>query len=259
MALINCDFFADTLGTSCSMTVILPQSVKRQIGLDGRSSGEGGCPVLYLLHGLSDDHTIWLRRTSIERYAAPLGLAVVMPAAGRSWYANIPEGGDYWDFISRELPSLVESFFPVSRRREDTFVAGLSMGGYGAFKLALRHPERFSRAASLSGVMDIAHPRGWSEQVYRPEFPRIFPSAESVRGSDDDLFHLLESAVRSGRPMPSLFQCCGAGDWLIEDNRRFRRHADGLGCDLTYEESPGGHEWGYWDAGIQRVLSWLRL
>ncbi len=155
MALIECNFFSEALGLSCSMNVILPQSVgKGMIGM--KETGAGSAPpVLYLLHGMSDDHTIWLRRTSIERYAAPLGLAVVMPAVHRSYYTDMHEGGAYWTFVSEELPRIVESLFKVSADPRDRFVAGLSMGGYGAAKLALRRPDFFAAAASLSGAMDI--------------------------------------------------------------------------------------------------------
>ena len=126
MALIQCDFFSESLGFSTSMNVILPQPARERYR------------VLYLLHGMSDDHTIWCRRTSIERYVDPLGLAVVMPAVHRGYYTDMAAGYRYWTFISEELPALARSFFPLSHKREDTFVAGLSMGGYGAFKLALR-------------------------------------------------------------------------------------------------------------------------
>src|ERR687886_2774823 len=116
MALLRCDFFSEALGLSTSMTAILPQPTTTQIGMTG-DAGDGPPPVLYLLHGLSDDDTIWLRRTSIERYAAPLGLAVVMPQVHRSFYADQAYGGRYWTFLSEELPDLVGSHFPVSDRR----------------------------------------------------------------------------------------------------------------------------------------------
>jgi S-formylglutathione hydrolase FrmB len=154
MALLHCDFFSDVLGLSTSMTVILPQATTRQIGMSGAVRADAH-PTLYLLHGMSDDHTIWVRRTSIERYVAPLGLAVVMPAVHRSFYTDMAHGANYWTFISEELPLLARSFFPLATSREANFVAGLSMGGYGAFKLALTYPDRFAAAASLSGVLDL--------------------------------------------------------------------------------------------------------
>src|SRR5580765_1010624 len=110
MALITCDFFSEVLEVGTSMTVVLPQATEEQIGV---SAGQRrtNFPVLYLLHGLSDDHTAWLRYTSIERYAAAAGLAVVMPAVNRSFYANMVTGPRYWDFVADELPEIVGRFF----------------------------------------------------------------------------------------------------------------------------------------------------
>ena len=172
MALIQCDFYSEVLQLSTSMNVILPQPARSRY------------PVLYLLHGLSDDHTIWLRRTSIERFVDPLGLAVVMPAVHRSFYTDMAAGNRYWTFVGRELPALVRAFFPVSRRREDTFVAGLSMGGYGAFKLALSFPQRFAAAASLSGALDQAGAMQHVDPAWRAEMVWVaFPSSTPVSSS----------------------------------------------------------------------------
>ncbi len=256
MALINCDFFSDSLGLSCSMTVIIPQNTQKQIGMKGVVKQKKH-PVLYLLHGMSDDHTIWLRRTSIERYVSELGLAVVMPAVNRSYYTDMACGAKYWTFISEELLRIVHSFFPISEKREDTFAAGLSMGGYGAFKLALRQPERFAAAASLSGALDAAHLyENWPERSH--EMNVIF--GKKISGTDNDLVGISAKLAKSRQPKPILFQCCGTEDFLYKDNIRFRDHLRKLGCyKLQYEEGPGSHEWGYWDTNIQKVLKWLPL
>ncbi len=261
MAFIQCDFFSDTLGLSTSMNVILPQETTRQIGMDGAAAANA-CPVLYLLHGLSDDHTIWQRRTSIERYAAPLGLAVIMPNVGRSWYADMACGLKYWTFISEELPEVCRGFFPLSHRREDTFVAGLSMGGYGAFKLALTKPESFAAAASLSGALDMIYrlEQASQDDDWHRELTHVFGPLDQLTGSIHDTMALAQQLAVSDRPRPSLYQCCGSGDFLIDHNRRFHEHARRLGLDLVYEEDPGyEHTWDYWDLTIQRVLDWLPL
>ena len=112
MAFIQCSFHSDVLGKACSMNVLLPQKVTTQIGMTSSGSRKD-LPVLYLLHGLSDDHSIWMRRTSIERYAASYPLAVVMPDGGRSFYTDMKYGSKYWTFLSEELPEIVCSLFPV--------------------------------------------------------------------------------------------------------------------------------------------------
>ncbi len=202
MAHLRCDFYSDSLNLSTSMTVILPQQTSTQIGMAGRAF-EGLPPVLYLLHGLSDDDTIWLRRTSIERYAAPLGLAVVMPQVHRSFYTDEVYGQRYWTFLSEELPHLVAGFFRISERRQDTFVAGLSMGGYGAWKWALRQPERFAAAATLSGAVDLTS--GRSRRV-RSEDPMLFDRVFGSRGSGRRSRRpdLVAGPRRAGHPSPAV-------------------------------------------------------
>ena len=259
MALLRCSSFSDVLGMSTSMTVLLPQPADRQIGVRqvgadgaGPTSEPTGPPVLYLLHGLSDDDSIWTRHTSIERYAAPLGLAVVMPAVQRSFYLDEAVGLPYWTFLSQELPALVGRFFRVSQRREDTFVAGLSMGGYGALRWALRQPERFAAAATLSGALDVAarSARG------RDDWPRLTGGRE-LAGTDDDPFALLERADPA--TLPRLFATCGTEDELYPDTERLRAVTRAAGIELAGSDAPGIHDWAFWDAAIQDVLAWLPL
>jgi S-formylglutathione hydrolase FrmB len=256
MVHLRCDFFSEALSLSTSMTVVLPQRTSTQIGMAGHTPA-GPPPVLYLLHGLSDDDTTWLRRTSIERYAAPLGLAVVMPQVHRSFYTDEAYGGRYWTFLSEELPELVASLFRVSDRREDTFVAGLSMGGYGALKWALRQPNRFAAAASLSGATDLPAVLASRE---RPEDPRMFERIfgdPPVAGGPDDPRWLLGRTDPS--TLPPLYLCCGTEDWLIEDNIALRDRLAAAGAKVTADFGPGEHDWAYWDARIQDVLAWLPL
>ena len=255
MALLRCDFFSDVLDLSTSMTVILPQATDGQIGMAGTVTA-GPAPVLYLLHGLSDDDTSWVRRTSIERYVDPLGLAVVMPEVHRSCYTDQAHGGRYWTFLSEELPAVVGSFFRVSQRREDTFVAGLSMGGYGALKWALRCPDRFAAAASLSGALDMATRAATGFEPDPALMATVF-GPRQVAGSEDDLLALLDRSdpVR----LPRLHVSCGTEDHLLDENRRFVAAAERRGIDVTVELGPGEHEWGYWDAMLPHVLAWLPL
>ncbi len=256
MAHLRIDFFSDALSLSTSMTVLLPQRTTTQIGMTGTTT-DGPPPVLYLLHGLSDDDTIWLRRTSIERYVAPLGLAVVMPQVHRSFYTDEHYGGAYWTFLSEELPALVHDWFRVSDRREDTFVAGLSMGGYGAVKWALRQPGRFAAAASLSGAVDVT---GLRTERVRPEDPRLFDRVfgdDGPAGTPEDLLWLLGRTDPA--TLPPLYVCCGTEDALIDDNRAFVGEARSAGVDVTSDFGPGDHDWAYWDSTIQDVLAWLPL
>jgi putative tributyrin esterase len=254
MALIQCQFFSEVLNLSTSMTVILPQQSSTQVGMQ-KNMTDDKLQTLYLLHGLSDDDTIWTRRTSIERYVEPLGLAVVMPQVHHSFYTNMEYGNKYWTFLTEELPSIARSFFPLSDAREDNFVAGLSMGGYGAFKWALNHPEQISAAASLSGATDII------SLINRSDFEEVFRlvfGEKDVSGTEHDLFSLIEK-THTNQLKPILYQCCGTEDFLYEDNIRFKERCDTTNYNLTTDFGPGDHDWGYWDKTIQDVLSWLPL
>jgi S-formylglutathione hydrolase FrmB len=251
MALLRCDFFSEVLEVGTSMTVLLPQDSNAQVGVAG-AGGTGDFPVLYLLHGLSDDASAWLRYSSIERYAAPLGLAVVMPQVQRSFYADEAHGAAFWWFLSQELPQVVSSFFRVSERREDTFVAGLSMGGYGALKWALHDPGRFAAAASMSGALDLV---SLSEQPERSAlFHRIF---HGTPGPKDDLFALLEEADPA--VVPPLFVGCGTEDPLYDQSVRFAAAATAAGLDVHEDFRAGAHEWALWDEVVSDVLAWLPL
>ena len=258
MAFFNSNFHSDVLGMACSMNVIMPQQSSTQIGMDSKG-GKKSYPVLYLLHGLSDDHTIWGRRTSIERYVAGMDLIVVMPNTHRGFYTDMAAGAKYWTFISEELPAIVKGFFPVSSRREDTFAAGLSMGGYGALKLGLRCPEKFAAVAGLSSATNVAEfvklqDRG---SDFQQEMQRIF--GDKVKGSDNDLFHLASKLAKDKQKAPAIFQCCGTEDFLYQDNIKFRNHLKKLKLKAHYQEAPGSHNWGFWDQYIQDVLNWLPL
>lgn len=259
MILTTLNFFSETTGMRATMNVILPQRPLAESHADSRPAYR----TLYLLHGYSDDHTAWQRWTSIERYVEGLNLAVVMPTVHLSFYTDMVHGGKFWQFISEEVPAIARDLFPLSADPADTFVAGLSMGGYGAFKLALTHPDRFAAAASLSGALDIrevvkAH-NDPANAAWLVQMRNIFGSdLRKISGSTHDLFTLAE-AVATRKSQPRLYQCCGTEDFLYVDNLRFRDHAKALPLDLTYEEGPGEHNWAYWDRMIQKVLAWLPL
>ncbi|MUK90207.1 esterase family protein [Ornithinibacillus sp. L9] len=252
MALLKCDYFSEVLGLSTSMSVILPE-----ISLP-KGTEKHTYPTLFLLHGLGDDHTIWTRRTSIERYVERLGLAVVMPQVDHSYYTDMEYGKKYWAFLSEELPHVARSYFPLSKKRNENFVAGLSMGGYGALKWALRQPEKFAAAASLSGVVDIATRVDNIDGKRKPLFNSIF-GGNDIKGTEDDLYWLIEQGNNSDKPKPLLYQCCGTEDFLYEENVQFHEVVKHSSYQLQTEFGAGDHEWAYWDKKIQDVLHWLPI
>ena len=247
MAHLVVDYYADALGVQTRMHVLLPQR-----------PAAGKAKTLYLLHGMSDDEGTWMRRTSIERYAEEKGLAVVMPDGGLGWYTDMYRGLAWFKFISGELPALCRRFFPIlSDKREDTYIGGNSMGGYGALKCALRAPQTFSKVISLSGALDAADTAiNNTVPATRRYWEDVFGPAEDVSGSENDLF-AAATALTDPALRPRIYMWCGTEDFLYAQNIRMRDHLRALGYDLTYEESPGDHQWRHWDKKIADALDWL--
>ncbi len=253
MAFCQFQFFSRSLNVASTVHVILPES---DMGI-GVTASEGQDPpkVLYLLHGYSDDHSIWMRRTSIERYASRYRLAVVMPAVNHSFYTNEAQGEKYFDYVSQELPETVRTFFRVSSAPEDTYVAGLSMGGYGALKLALTYPERFRAAGSFSGVVDIAG-RYVRDGEVSSNMKRIFGDCSTLEGTPHDLFHLLKKA-EAGPRRPDLYISCGTSDSLFASHEKMVQALEDGKWNFFHLEKPDtGHSWAFWDEEIDHFLHW---
>jgi putative tributyrin esterase len=242
MAFLNFHYFSNALNKQTSAYVLLPET------------GEGPFPVLYLLHGYSDDHTIWLRRTSIERYVSELGIIVVMPDGGHGFYADAVEGYAFGTAIGKELVERMDRTFPTQANREGRVIAGLSMGGYGSVRLALAYPETFRAAHSLSGAMGYGHKAPNWNNGRNGEFLRVV--GEDFVGGPCDLYALAEKNHAAGT-LPKLRIDCGTEDFLIEDNREFAKFLTEKAIPHEYEEFPGAHTWEYWDEHIQDALKFF--
>ncbi len=258
MAFLDMKYFSDTLRVGVSLNVILPEKAKNLIGM--KTEAQNTYKTLYLLHGLSDDHTTWMRRTSIERYASERGIAVVMPSVGRSWYVDTPSGGKYFSFVADELPNVCRSFFRgMSDKKEDNFIAGLSMGGYGAVKAALCRPDVFGGCASLSGALSFANEDDKrSMSIIADEVDWLFganPSPADVK--KHDVFEITKNNLENGVPFPKMYLWCGHDDFLLQANRRYDALLNELDIEHVYKESEGNHSWKWWDLHIQDTLDFL--
>lgn len=245
-------FYSEVLGIQTAAYVLLPD--EKTLSLS-----RSPLPVLYLLHGLSDDHTMWMRQTRIEQYARHYRLAIVMPAVNRSFYMDTAYGAKYDTFIAQELPRVIERYFPVGRTRACRFAAGLSMGGYGAMKLGLSHPNRYAAIASFSGVLDIESRYDRENREWmRKELDGVFGSREALLSGPGNLMKLAERLCRTPERAPKIYIACGTEDFLFQDNQRFMERF-GEKLSIEYHTEPGAHTWDFWDRHIAHVLDWLPL
>ncbi len=231
-------FGGNCVGKQSSMDVLLPD-------------GDGPFPVLYLLHGLSDDHTIWHRRTRIEMYVEGLPLIVVMPDGHRSFYCNDPRPGGcaYEDHIVRDVVGYVDRTFHTIAAKTGRAIAGLSMGGYGAIMLGLRHPDVFCAAAGHSGSYYFTH-------APHPEAPEIDQFADALPPDKYDCFELARKLKQEGAQLHIRFDC-GTEDFLLPANRAFHEALEQMQVAHEYAEYPGSHTWDYWDVHIRETIKFV--
>lgn len=260
MALFQCSLYSETLMTNINVNVLLPiPDAEDYVNQDLYGYKPGArFQTLYLLHGAYGDATDWLRNTRIAQFAQRARVAVVMACAGNSFYMDMGNGSAYAQFFEGELPMLMEGTFPLAQRREDRFIAGLSMGGYGALRIALRNPQRYCAAVGLSGAYDLEET--WEAlEVQREGRKAAFEELACRDRGDWELANLAKRALQSGETLPKLMVSCGTEDFTLEMNRRLRDSLEVLGISLDYQEHPGAHNWDYWETHIQTALRWLPL
>lgn len=216
-------------------------------------------PVLWLLHGASGHSSDWLRYTQIELFAQEKGIVVVCPSAANGFYINARVGTQWEDIITDKLWKTVHSMLPTSDAPENNYIAGLSMGGYGALRLGLAHPELYGRIGCMSGGVEIPQEYASGKCVMAEQwgFRDSFGAPEEVVGGADDLYALARRRKDIGT-LPEIYMCCGTRDeHEAESNPRFRDYLRSLGYNVTWSQGEYGHEWRFWNIEVEKLLKWL--
>jgi Predicted esterase len=260
MAILSCDFLSACMGRTVSFRAIIPTMHFGQMFDPNAKPYSDVKPfkTLYLLHGIGGNDTDWLVGTSIAQYAEANNLAVIMPAGENGFYTDNNATHRYGEFLGRELIEATRAMFNLSDKREDTYVAGLSMGGYGAIRNGLKYSNMFSKIVALSSalVADDA-PAATDESHWsfgkRDYFELVFGDLDKINGSDADICALADKNAKN----VDIYLACGTEDFLIEKNRAFRDYLSKIGADFTYEEGPGIHDWAFWDTYIEKGINWI--
>ena len=251
MAFLTLSMYSDVLSMDTNVSVILPEKRK------GGREEVNYCkyPVLYCLHGHGDDHTAWIRKSNIEIIARNYQVVVVMPAVQRSYYVDACQGFAYYTYLTKELPVKMANFFPISLKREDTYIMGNSMGGYGAFRIALANPDKYAAAAALSPALPQ------TLYKYKNEFTRGMELAagpeEQFEGSDNDLLKLADDLNAYEGDKPKLYATCGNQDWISNEGfRLLDEHIRNNDKELDYLSwtEDGQHDWDFWNPQIRKCI-----
>lgn len=263
MALIQVNYLSECLMRTVPVNVILPVDKLTFPGQPKRE--EKPYKTLYLLHGIFGNYTDWVSGTKIQRWAEEKDLAVVMPSGDNMFYVDQEDSHNFYgEFIGKELVDMTRKMFPLSRKREETYIAGLSMGGYGALRNGLKYSETFGCIASLSGAMVVDDIAKRTDDVpffidSRSFAQSIFGDLEKAEESNKNPKWFVKKLKEEGKDIPKIYLTCGLQDSLLGVNREMRDFLKEQGADVTYVEGEGAHEWDFWNRSIKNVLDWLPL
>ena len=253
MALFKCCFYSKYLSYATNVNVIIPENSSWQ-----EEEQDEKYKVLYLLHGRGDNHDSWVQNSQIAFFAQEHQIAVVMPTAEDSFYVDSVTGKRYFSYLTDELPKYLKKYFPLSDKAEDTFIAGLSMGGYGTLKIGLTYPERFAAIGILSAAvrpdhMPDFHDNDKDREILKDNLGRTI--GEGELRDEDNPYCLLKKCFQENKKLPAIFQYIGTEDFLYGMNQDLRKFLQENHVEASYEEWEGIHDWRFWNVAVERFIN----
>lgn len=264
MAYAQISFTSGSLMRRVTFNAVVP--VERPVFLGAAEKENKPLKTLYLLHGIFGHHMDWITDSRIQSLAGEKNLAVIMPSGENKFYVDIEASLDmYGVFIGEELVNFTRDLFPLSRDRNDTFIAGLSMGGYGAIRNGLKYADTFGYIAGLSSaliqeqVLSSTYEVKHSPFGNRRYYESVFGDLDKLPGSDMDVYALVKNRLAENKSIPRMYIACGTEDFLLPNNRAFGDFLTKNNVPVDYVEGPGEHNSAFWDVYIEKVLNWLPL
>ncbi len=257
MSIIHAEFLSSCLRRQVSFKAIIPLEKPGT-----RVPEKRNLKTLYLLHGYMGNCTDWLADSCVHELAQRHDMAVIMPSGENSFYVDNPDNESFFgEFIGDEIVGFTRALFPLSVKREDTLIGGFSMGGFGAIRNGLKYTEVFGSVIALSSALitdkladaTMDYSKAPESEKY---YVKTFGSLDRLGGSDNDPKALAKKAADSKGLFPDLYMACGTEDFLIEENRSFKKYMEKLRVPFTYVEEPGSHDWKFWNPQIEKALDW---
>ena len=254
MAYFKVEYFSEALHRRTTFDVLIPNDLR-----EPSEYGDRPMKTLFLLHGYTGNAENWVPAGLPEKY----NFAIVMPSAENSFYLNgLSTGHAFQNLVGVELVEYVRKTFGLAKRREDTGIAGLSMGGFGALHTGLAYPETFGMIGALSSALivhGIAHmkPEDENPVANYAYYHECFGDLETAEERDVNPEVLAKKLKEAGGPMPKIYMACGTEDGLLEPNRQMHRFLEAEGIDHEYHEGPGVHDMVFWHEYIAKVIPWM--
>jgi len=262
MALIKISFFSNALRRSTTFNLVLPNDVHPMMRQDNPHYNRS-MKTLFLLHGYSGYCDDWLMGSNVAELAGKYNIAIVMPSGENSFYLNHKgTGSRYEELIGEELVEYIQRTFGLAVQKKDTFISGLSMGGFGALRTGLKFPEVFGKIAGLSSALiihDIAGQKqgfdnGFADYEY---YVKVFGDLESVISSESNPEVVVKNRLEQKDQIQPIYMACGSEDFLVESNRKFYQFLLEQGVQVDYFESPGVHDWKFWNEYLEPSILWF--
>jgi putative tributyrin esterase len=260
MAFLQVNFFAKTLRKIVTFNALVPIDT---FEIPGQEKVEKGpMKALYLLNGYSGNYTDWVCGTKIQELSLKYNIAVFMPSGENNFYLDDTDKGElFGEYVGNELVEFTRKMFPLSDKKEDTFIGGLSMGGYGAIRNGLKYNDNFGRIIALSSALITKSIAGIPEDFKDPVadykyYRRVFGDLNELLGSDKDPEALIVNLKKENAFIPKIYMACGTEDFLLKENHDYRDFLVSENVEHTYVESPGIHDWNFWNEYIEKAILW---
>lgn len=262
MAFSQFEFFSESLRRVVSFNILLPNDSPLEFIKDNENY-ERGVKTLFLLHGYSGNNRDWILESKINEFAIKYNIAVIFPNGDNSFYLDGKGmGSKYGTYVGKELVNYTRRVFGLSNKKEDTYIGGFSMGGFGAIHTALKYNETFSKAFALSSALIINEIKNKDENFSTPiadyyYYESTFGNLNELENSENNPEELIRRLKSENKLIPSIFMACGKEDFLIEPNRAFHKFLVDNDVNVYYQEDDGNHNWEFWNKYLEPSIQWL--